>query len=173
MQLTKSEQVILKYLSDNCDEALYESEIAKNAYISVGSANQTLKALYKKDMVVLSKKGNMNFYKLDLGNPLVRQFKITQTISEINGLVNRLKPIVSRIILFGSCATGEDTKKSDIDIFVVSSDKAEILNRIASYRSRRKIQYIIKSHQEYIQLDKKDSTLYEQVQKGILLWEKE
>ncbi|MBU4311709.1 MAG: hypothetical protein KJ706_03205, partial [Candidatus Omnitrophica bacterium] len=81
MELTRSEQIILKFFATHSGATLYESEIAKSIQISVGSANQSLKELSKKEMVSLEKRGNMNFYSLNLDNPLVRQFKITQTIS--------------------------------------------------------------------------------------------
>ena len=109
MELTKSQQIILKYLSKHTGDTLYESEIAKSAFISVGSANQCLKELRHKEMVTLEKKGNMNFYSLNLENPLVRQFKITQVILELHDLIAKLKNLTDKIILFGSCAEGIDT----------------------------------------------------------------
>jgi predicted nucleotidyltransferase len=44
---------------------------------------------------------------------------------EINTLIQRLKETSSRIILFGSCATGEDTADSDIDIFIETQNKGQ------------------------------------------------
>src|SRR3989338_1840329 len=98
MELTKSEQIILKFLAKHTGENLYESEISKGAFISSGSANQCLKELLNKEMVSLEEKGNMNFYSLNLENPLVRQFKITQVISQLNGVIAKLKSSTERII---------------------------------------------------------------------------
>lgn len=173
MELTKSEQIILKYLSEHSGETLYESEIAKSAFISVGSANQCLKELLKKDMVALSKKGNMNFYSLNLENPLVRQFRITQLIAELNGLIGKLKPLTNRIILFGSCAEGLDTSESDIDLAIISSEQDKVRKLIKNHKIKREIQVLFFGLSEFMALEEKDKPLYERIQKGIVLWRQE
>ncbi|MBU4311214.1 MAG: nucleotidyltransferase domain-containing protein, partial [Candidatus Omnitrophica bacterium] len=149
---------------------LYESEIAKSIQISVGSANQSLKELSKKEMVSLEKRGNMNFYSLNLDNPLVRQFKITQTISELNGLINKLKSLSKRVILFGSCAEGIDTENSDIDIAIVSQEEQEVRKLIKQQKTTREIQSLIFNSKDFLALPDKDKPLYERIQKGIILW---
>ena len=170
MELTKSEQVILKHLAIHCGDTLYESEIAKNTRISAGSTNQSLKELLKKEMVTLSKKGNMNFYSLNLDNPLVRQFKVTQTIDGLNGLIGKLKPLAKRIILFGSCAEGVDTQNSDIDIAIISQEEQEVRKIIKKEEITREIQALIFNSNDFMALAEKDNPLYERIQKGIILW---
>ena len=170
MELTRSEQIILKFFATHSGATLYESEIAKSIQISVGSANQSLKGLLKKEMVCLEKKGNMNFYSLNLDNPLVRQFKITQTISELNGLINKLKPLTKRIILFGSCAEGLDTENSDIDMAIVSQEEQEVRKLIKQQKTTREIQSLIFNSKDFLALPDKDKPLYERIQKGIILW---
>ena len=170
MELTRSEQIILKFLSKHTGETLYESEIAKNAFISVGSANQCLRELNRKEMVELEKRGNMNFYSLNMENPLVRQFKITQVISQLNGLITKLKPLTDKLVLFGSCAEGLDTKDSDIDLAVVSGQVEMARKLIKGQKSDRQIQALIFSQSEFMALAEKDKPLYERIQKGIVLW---
>jgi predicted nucleotidyltransferase len=170
MELTRSEQIILKFFATHSGGTLYESEIAKSIQISVGSANQSLKELSKKEMVSLEKRGNMNFYSLNLDNPLVRQFKITQTISELNGLINKLKPLTKRIILFGSCAEGLDTENSDIDMAIVSQEEQEVRKLIKQQKTTKEIQSLIFNSKDFLALPDKDKPLYERIQKGIILW---
>ncbi|NQU18837.1 nucleotidyltransferase domain-containing protein [bacterium] len=172
MELTKSEQIVLKYLAKHSGETLYESEIAKNALISVGSANQCLKDLLVEDMVALTKKGNMNFYSLNLENPLARQFKITQVISQLNGLIGKLNPLTDKVILFGSCAEGIDTQDSDIDLAIVSNEENKIRKLIRNQKLDREIQVLIFSPIDFSLLEDKDKPLYERIQKGIVLWRK-
>lgn len=172
MELTKSEQIVLKYLARHSGETLYESEIAKNALISVGSANQCLKDLLDEDMVTLTKKGNMNFYNLNLENPLVRQFKITQVISQLNGLIGKLKPLTNKVILFGSCAEGLDIQDSDIDLAIVSNEEDKIRKLVRSQKLDREIQALIFSPIDFSLLEDKDKPLYERIQKGVILWKK-
>lgn len=170
MELTRSEQIILKFFAAHSRARLYESELAKRTKISVGSANQSLKGLRRKDMVSLEKKGNMNFYSLNLDNPVVRQFKITQTISELNGLINKLKPFSKRIILFGSCAEGLDTENSDIDLAIVSPEEPQVRKIIKQQKMLREIQALIFGSKDFLVLPDKDKPLHEHIQKGIILW---
>ena len=173
MELTKSEQVILKYLATHATETLYESEIAKKTQISAGSTNQSLKALLKKEMVTLAKKGNMNFYSLNLDNPLVRQFKITQTIAELNGLIDQLRPLTKKIILFGSCAEGIDIIDSDMDLAIISQEEQEVRKIVKKEKMAREIQALIFNSSKFMALAEKDRPLYERIQKGVVLWRAE
>ena len=170
MDFTKSEQAILKYLGTNSGELLYESQIAKYAKISVGSTNQSLKKLLKKGMVSLEKKGNMNFYSINIDNPLVKQFKVTQTVAILNGLINKLKPIAKRIILFGSCAEGIDSQSSDIDLAIVSQDEQAARKIVKKEKMAKEIQALIFTTSDFMALNKNDKPLYERIQKGITLW---
>lgn len=170
MELTKSEQAILKYLAVYSGETLYESEIAKNGQVSAGATNQSLKKLLKKGMVSLEKKGNMNFYNLNLDNPLVRQFKVSQTIADLGNLIDRLKPVTKRIVLFGSCADGTDTQDSDIDLAIVSQEEQVARKIIKKEKIEKEIQALIFTTNDFVALAEKDKPLYERVQKGIILW---
>lgn len=173
MELTKSEQTILRCLAVYSGEALYESQISKNSKVSAGSANQSLKKLLRRNMVLLEKKGNMNFYSLNLDNPLVRQIKISQTIASLDRMLHKLKPIAKMIILFGSCAEGTDTRDSDIDLAVVSQSAQEARKAIRKERISREIQTLIFSASDFMALAKEDKPLYERIQKGIVLWRRD
>jgi predicted nucleotidyltransferase len=171
MELTKSEQAILKYLATNSGTSLYESQIAKHAKTSTGATNESLKKLLKKDMVSLEKKGNMNFYSANIENPLVKQFKISQTIASLSGLINKLKPVAKRIVLFGSCAEGIDTIDSDIDLAAISQDEQAARKIIKKGKKlSREIQALLFTTNDFMSLAKTDKPLYERIQKGIILW---
>lgn len=172
MELTKSEQLILQYLALHCDGTFYESEISKATGTSTGAAHQSLKLLHTKDMVNLSKKGKMNFYRVNLENPLVKQFKITQTISELNGIVGLLRLLASRVILFGSCAEGLDTQDSDIDLAIITQSPQEVRNIIRKMKMKRVVQPLIVSASDFMTLGVKDKPLYERINRGIDLWRK-
>ena len=112
----------------------------------------------------------MNFYSLNLDNPLVRQFKVTQTIAELNGLITKLKPLTKRVILFGSCAEGIDTQGSDIDLAIVSQEEEDVRKLIKKQKIAREIQVLIFKSNDFLTLAEKDKPLYERIQKGIVLW---
>jgi len=170
MRLTKSEHVILDYLAIHAGETFYESQISRQTGISTGSTNQTLKSLLKRNMVSLFKKGKMNFYSVNLESPLIKQFKITQTVSELNGLIERLEQLTKRIILFGSCAEGVDTQESDIDLAIVSDEEEKVRHIIKKAKASREIQCLIFNSKEFLLLDTNDKPLFERIKHGIVMW---
>ena len=74
----------------------------------------------------------------------------------------------------GSCATGEDTLESDIDLFVVSKEKEKILREIRKQARevRRKIRSIIVNVEEYLSMRNNKELILEEVDRGIVLYEK-
>ena len=70
-------------------------------------------------------------------------------------------------MLFGSCATGRNGEKSDIDLYFLSSEK-NALRRLLE--SDPKIQAIILDSVEYSALSKKDKPLYGRINAGIELY---
>jgi len=58
----------------------------------------------------------MNFYCLDNELPLAKYLKIVQNLIMLSPLVEKLKSISLKVVLFGSVAQGENTSLSDINI---------------------------------------------------------
>lgn len=166
-------QKILDFLCQNLYDSFYAAQVASRLNISKGGTAQELHKMAGKGFLKTEKKGRMIFYRVDSKSALVKQFKILRNVARLQKIIKRIKPHCERIILFGSCAQGEDSEKSDIDIFVVSSDKEKIRRLVLETRIKREIQLIIKSPQEYISLDKKNAVFYEEVKRGIILWEME
>ncbi len=112
-------------------------------------------------------------YRANMENSLLREFKVLLTLMEINTLIQHLKDASSRIILFGSCATGEDTADSDIDIFIETQDKNRTLDLIEYYQKKieRKLSPIIMNIFEFEQLKTKDKPLYERINMGKIIFE--
>ena len=93
---------------------------------------------------------------------------------DLNGLVSRIQKISNKIVLYGSCATGEDTSESDIDLFIISREKSRILNEIRKEAGvmKREIKAVIVSGEEYLLMRNKKEELLGELDKGIVLWEK-
>lgn len=75
------------------------------------------------------------------------------------------------MILFGSCATGEDTEQSDIDLFIETTDRPGV-NGILSKAGAiilRKISPVIVSPEESVRLRTRDRPLFERIQAGKIL----
>ncbi len=164
---------IVKLLCENPLDEFYEREIAKEAGVSVGSANRILRELLSIGIVSKREKGRLHFYKINMNEPIVRQMKILFNITELGELIKNLKPFSVKIMLFGSAAEGNDTKDSDLDLFLLVEDKEKARTEIANARKKieRKISPIIMERNEYIKLKTKDKVFYDNINKGIILFD--
>ena len=123
-------QKILHFLINHSIRDFLEIEIQKATKISKSGVNYALRDLISTDFLFRTKRGKTFFYRLNHKNPIVKQLKVIETIKQLNGLLNKLKPLSSRIILFGSSSRGEDTADSDIDLLVISRNKDSVLEQI-------------------------------------------
>jgi predicted nucleotidyltransferase len=83
----------------------------------------------------------------------------------------------NRIVLYGSCALGTDTSESDLDLFVVSNNKEDVLNVISNFKFPRgyeniHIQSVIRTPVELLEGKESERTFVEEVDRGIVLWER-
>jgi len=156
-------------------QGYHEREVVRRTGVSKGSANGILRLLADLDLLVRERKGRMVFYKLNAKEPVVKQFKVLVNVYKLKELLDRLKERSRRIILFGSCAQGVDVKDSDIDLFVLTSEKNSIRKTISEFNrdSERKIAPIIVDANEFINLKRDGKSLYENIERGITLWETE
>ncbi len=164
-------QKILYFLIDHPIRDFLESEIQKSTKVSKSGVNYALRELITTDFLFRTKRGKAFFYTLNHKNLIIKQLKVIETITQINDLLKKIKPLASKIILFGSSSRGENTPDSDIDLLIISRNKDLMLKQIKKYRSKRKIQSIIYTNLSFMEKKKTDSIFYEQVNKGIVLWE--
>lgn len=176
--ISTNTQKVLGYLLQFPSKSCYEREIARGAKISYGSANYVLKQLRKKGLIKRKTKGKMCFYSVDLTNPYIKEFKTLNNLLLIEALIDKLKPYSHKIILYGSWASGTDTEDSDIDLFIVSSDKDKIHSIVDKYSysekiGNRKIQAIINNPADLLKRDRKEKIFLSEVEQGKVLWERE
>ncbi|MEA2055845.1 MAG: nucleotidyltransferase domain-containing protein [Candidatus Thermoplasmatota archaeon] len=162
---------ILVFLARNPDQQFYIREIAKDINKSVGGTHKTLKLLKEMDFVNENKSGKNLYYQINPMNPSIKNFKIFITINELTSLVNRLKETSEKIILFGSCANGEDTAESDIDLLVLTNEKEKINKKILNTKVNRKVQAVVVSTGDLMKIKEKDKGFYQEINKGITLWD--
>jgi len=164
-------QKILYFIIDHPIRDFLESEIQKATKISKSGVNYALRELITTDFLFRIKRGKTFFYTLNHKNLVVKQLKVIETINQLNSILEKLKPLTSKIILFGSSSRGENTADSDIDLLIISHNKDIVLKQINKYKGKRKIQSIIYTNLSFIEKKKTDPIFYEQVNKGIVLWE--
>jgi len=166
-----NKQKVLKVLAQNPTQYLMVSEIIENAKTSKAGAHVALRELFKNGLVERSIKGKTHLYRVDFHDPLVKQFKVTATIAELYPLIKKLKTLSQQIILFGSASRGENLEDSDIDLFVLTRAEEEARKTIKKFSRHKKIKAILKNPSSFAKLEREDPTFYQEIQRGIILWE--
>jgi len=162
---------VLGYLAEHPGQEFLSSEIQQGTMLSRAGAYLALKDLVGRGFAIRKEKGRFHLYAVDHANPLVKQFKVLKTILGLEPLLNRLKPLAIKIVLFGSAGRGEDTLQSDIDLLVLARDPETAADYMASFKSGRRIQPVILTPSERADLEKKDRTFHGEIERGITLWE--
>jgi predicted nucleotidyltransferase len=175
--ISTTNQKVLSLLVKFSDQEFYEREVSRKLGISTGSANRALNELFSSGVVWRRREGKMYFYSIDSSNAALIEFKKLVNLMLIEPLVEELKKISSRIILYGSCALGTDTSESDIDLFIVSNSKEDVSNVISTLNFPKgfeniHIQSVIKTPVELLEAGESERTFLEEVERGIALWEK-
>jgi predicted nucleotidyltransferase len=170
-------QKVLSLLVKFSDQEFYEREVSRKLGISAGSANRALNGLYSDGVVIRRRKGKMYFYSIDSSNALLIELKKLVNLMLVEPLVEDLKKMSSRIILYGSCALGTDNSESDLDLFVVSNNKKDVSNVVSNFAFPRgfeniHIQSVIRTPVELLEGEESEQTFMEEVERGIVLWEK-
>ena len=167
-------QVFEFFLEDSLNE-YHEREVVRRTGVSKGSAGKILKLLTNFGFLTREEKGRLAIYRLNQNEATVKQFKVLINVFTLKPLTDKLRKNSRKVMLFGSCAQGLDTKESDIDLLVVT-DKKEVAGRIISEfnkKSQRRVAPITVNMNEYIRLKTDDKPLYENIERGITLWEAE
>lgn len=162
------------FLFDPLNE-YYEREVARKTNVSRGSAHKILVMLAHVDFLTRKERGRMLMYRLNLKEPTVKQLKIAINTFALKKLVDKLKSYSRRVVLFGSCSQGTDTKDSDVDLLIVAMEKEPIGKLLSDFnrKNERKIAPIVVDMNEFIRLKNEDKPLYENIERGITLWEAE
>ena len=168
---------VVSFLAKFSDQEYHEREIARRTGISFGSANRVLNELLADGILVRHGAGKMLFYSFNCGDPIARIFKIFVSVSLLRPLIKDLQEFASEIVLYGSCARGEDASASDMDLFVVSAEKEEVLRIIGENKFRNgfesiRIAPVIISPVDMLKSEKTDKEFLSLVREGIILWDK-
>ena len=161
----------LVFLGRHYRNSFYVRELAKILSISTGAASGQLRALEESGLVTHEQKGRTLLFRASISHPIVREAKIFATLLELSPLITAGQSGIVRMILFGSCAVGEDAEESDIDLYIETTDRpaAKTLISLCEPGVSRKISPIIVSPDEAVQIRTRDRPLFERIQSGKIL----
>lgn len=171
VNLTPLGIAVLSWLARNPDKEFYVREVTEAVHGSLGGCHQVLISLYNEGLLTKRKSGRNIYYSVNDRNLAVKYFKIFMSIYELHDIVHALQGKSLKIVLFGSCALGEDTIESDIDIVVITNESNEVRRILKSKSSSRDIAAVVLSPQDFMKLKEEDKAFYSEVTKGIMLWD--
>lgn len=134
-----------------------------------------LNFLKKNNLLLRKTIGRTKLYSLNRQDYFAKQLKkfYNATSPIILDLMSELKGKVSKVVLFGSWARGEDRTESDIDIFIVSERPESELKKIAaqlSTKHKKKLALTVKTVEQYLRMAKIEELLWRKVHlEGVLL----
>jgi len=164
-------QKIIDFLIQRPGAQFLAKEIQKAAKVSKGGASLALRKLAKEGLIRRQKRGKVFLYSVEHAEPVIKQLKVLKNVELLSPLVAKIKGLSEKIVLFGSAARGEDTIKSDIDIFILTHTPQEIEPILKEQKLRRKIQSIIRTPVSFAEMQKKEPVFFEEIVRGITLWE--
>jgi predicted nucleotidyltransferase len=169
--ISTNAQKVLSFLAQNPGKQFLANEVEKATKVSRAGVNCSLRKLAKEKLVLREKKAKIYLYSVDCNDPVIKQLKVLKTIVLLQPLLNKLKSISQKIVLFGSCARGENIANSDIDIFILAGSPKAIEEKIKKSKLKERIQPVIRNSTQFIKMEKEESVFFEEIERGITLWE--
>ncbi len=169
--LRESELLVLNRLTLDPEGKGFVSQIGRDIGRSKGEVSKAVKELKHCGLVRTETSGRNMVCSIDSRSPVFTQLRRSFNLLEVMPQIAGLRKCSVKIVLFGSCSQGTDTAKSDIDILVVTQDKAEVQKAVQKIKLPRSVQWVIKTPQEYVILNGKEPVFAEALSRGILLWE--
>ena len=168
--LQKVDWQVLNYLT-LAQEPAFVSQIARDIGLGKSSVSRALRSLKRYSFIKCSQRGKSIFCEVDRRSPVLAKMRVALNLIEIELKLAALKKIANKIVLYGSCSKGTDTFESDIDLLVVTPDKIKATRLTQSVKFNRRIQWVIKTPQEYIVLNSREPVFAQELGSGIILWE--
>ncbi len=169
---SKTKRNLLKLLLTNPERQFYTREIAKLTGEPFNAVRRELGYLEKAGLLRSHKEGNLKYFEVVKEFPLYPELKkiIYATIGLGDYLSNRLKDseLIELAFIYGSVAKNEETKKSDIDLFVVGGVEEEELQRLVSDIEReigREINYTLMTKKEFDERSKRGEPFLKRIEK--------
>ncbi len=156
---------ILSLFLHNPYEELHLKAVARSSGVSPSTAKRFLEFYEENGLVTKNKKANLTLFKGNVESLPFRFLKLGVFTLEANPLFVHLKEAypASSITLYGSCARGEDSPDSDIDILVIG--KSAPRPDLTQYEKKlgKKVNLVTYTSAEWEEKASLDKAFYERV----------
>ncbi|HEX9914120.1 MAG TPA: nucleotidyltransferase domain-containing protein [Candidatus Bathyarchaeia archaeon] len=156
---------VLAVFFDDPHREFYLREVAKTAGVGSGTAKRFLDFYEANGFVVKGRKANLVLFKGNLENHSFRFMKLGLFMFRAKPLTDFLKEACpgSSVVLYGSCARGEDGPESDVDLLIVG--RGVEAEGLLSYEKTlgKRITLLTYSPREWEERARKDAAFYERI----------
>jgi predicted nucleotidyltransferase len=168
------ERRVLEYLLDCPTKGVSQVEIRQALKLPASSVSVILERLVNKFSWIADERvGNTYQYKVDLANPVARQYKKLRTVERLWPMIKELEEISRRVILFGSAREGKNTEEGDVDLLVETGDKGAAREIVGKFKNLP-VEIVMKTAEEMSRLRQEDGVFYDEVfDRGEVLWKRE
>ncbi len=163
---------VLSFLAENINSDFTAGELREHVGVSKSGLYLVLDELQNLRLINKSQRGKFILYSAKYDDPFIKQYKVLQNITALRPFLTKIEPLSIKIVLFGSASRGEDRRKSDIDLFILTGTPALVRKTTSAIKLGRKIQAIIKTPTEFADLKGSDRTFFHEIENGITLWER-
>ena len=165
---------VLDYLLHHATiQSVTDSDITKNiAGVKRAAVHQSLVKLHRLGVIdrTMKERHCSNILKTD--HAWMIPFKIASNLLDLQPLVDDLKVMASKIILFGSRARGTNRAESDYDLLVVTNDADGVRDCIRQSSLRDRVQLVVKSSEDMLDLAAHETVFAASMQEGVILWQR-
>lgn len=166
--------MVMSYLSlHQGGEPVHGRKLAEELKLSQSSVSTILRKMETNGVVTARQAGKTLGFRAAAGHPLLKAFRVFENQLMLQTLVHSIRNECRQIILFGSCAKGEDFFDSDIDLFVLGDEPDTIREMIAAARLERELNLVLVNPMELTMMETSDRAFLMEIRKGIVLWEQE
>jgi len=159
---------LLEFFIENPSDETSYTEIKKRVKIAKATLTKWLNFMIKNDFISSKIIGRNKLYKLNREKVLIKQLKILNIITKLLPLRRIIEKTNCEIFIYGSASRGEDTEKSDIDVFILGNVKPrEVSEEIRKMEKKlnKEIKVQIFTNTEWANMERKDRAFYERVEK--------
>lgn len=140
------------------------AQLEREVPLSKVSIIKGLRKLKKAGLLSEERVGRSILYSPNVSDPVLKETKKLLMVSYLAEAFRKYGKAGFEVYLFGSCARGENDKKSDIDILIIADKKDEAKSMLKTIKDER-IKPLIMRRMEYASLSRKDTPFYERIEK--------
>lgn len=167
--MTKNEQKVINFMTENPQLDFLAKEVEKGAKISKAGTNLALKNLLKQGLFERVERGKTYFYSVNFEDARIKEIKKLNNINKLKPFVKKITKYALRIILFGSAGRGENLQDSDFDLFVLTRTPRKIREILSQ---KKELQIIVKTPIDFVKFEKQNPVFSQEINNGIILWQR-